>query len=346
MNTRTEQQRLLPTAVLAVVVWSLGPGNSLAWDWAKEMFDHTTHDFGVVARGAKVEHSFTVENKYEEDAHIAAVRSTCPCTSGKIDKPFLKTWEKARITVTVDTRGFVGRKDGTIAVVFDKPFPAEVQLHVHTYIRSDVVVQPAAVQFGSVALGSSAQQKVSVSYAGRSDWRIERVESDRSYLAGKVAETSRSSGRVNYDLLVTLQADAPAGYLQEHVFLITNDFNAQSARVPVAVEGVVTAATSVRPSPLMLGLVEVGQPVTRQLVVQGKTPFRVTSVRCDNPRFKATPPEGAKTLHLIPVTFTADALPGKYSGTIRIDTDQTGAAGLEVAVHVQVVPRASDAQEK
>ena len=43
-------------------------------DWAKAMFDHTSHDFGVVARGAKVEHRFVIENIYEEDAHIQSVR--------------------------------------------------------------------------------------------------------------------------------------------------------------------------------------------------------------------------------------------------------------------------------
>ncbi len=346
MNTRARQRLVALTAILAAGLSLLSPGSAAAWDWAKEMFDKTTHDFGVVARGAKVEHVFTVENKYEEDAFIASARSTCGCTRAKIEKPSLKTWEKAKIIVSVDTRGFYGRKDATIEVHFDKPFPADVQLHVHTYIRSDVVVQPAAVQFGSVAVGANTQQKVSISYAGRNDWKIERVDCDRPYLSGKAVETSRGNGRVNYDLFVTLGQDAPAGYLQDHVFLITNDYNAQSAKVPVAVEGVVTTAMSVRPSPLMLGLVEVGQPVTRQLVVQGRTPFTVTKVSCDNPRFKAKPPEGAKLLHLIPVTFAAEAIPGKHSGTIHIDTDQTGTAGLDVGVHVQVVPRSSSEAEK
>ena len=42
-------------------------------DWARAMFDHTTHDFGVVARGAKVEHRFIIENIYEEDAHVESL---------------------------------------------------------------------------------------------------------------------------------------------------------------------------------------------------------------------------------------------------------------------------------
>jgi len=38
-----------------------------AQDWAKAMFSEARHDFGIVARGAKVEYQFTIENLYEED---------------------------------------------------------------------------------------------------------------------------------------------------------------------------------------------------------------------------------------------------------------------------------------
>ena len=69
-----------------------------AQEWARKMFENTSHDFGTVARGAKVEHAFTVENIYEEDAEISEIRSTCGCTNTKISQRQLKTWEKARIT--------------------------------------------------------------------------------------------------------------------------------------------------------------------------------------------------------------------------------------------------------
>ena len=45
-------------------------------DWAKAMFDHLSHDFGVVARGAKVEYRFVVKNPYNEDMQIESVRSS------------------------------------------------------------------------------------------------------------------------------------------------------------------------------------------------------------------------------------------------------------------------------
>jgi hypothetical protein len=345
---QTKEAALMWRGVCGLALLLAAAGSAEAQQWAVDMFDHTSHDFGVVARGAKVEHVFTLENIYVEAAHIADVRSTCGCTSPEIDTRSLKTWDKSHIKAVLDTRAFLGRKDATIRVVFDKPFPAEVQLHVHSYIRSDVVVQPGAVEFGNVAQGTAVRQKVTVSYAGRSDWKIDRVESPAGYITAQAVESpdsQRAAGQITYDLWVTLSGDAPAGYLRDHLVLVTNDYNKQSSRVPVAVEGIVAPSLTVRPSPLLLPVLEVGKSATRQLVVQGQAPFRVTGVRCDDPRFAFRLPETAKDLQLIPVTFTADGQPGKLTQTIHIDTDVAAGGSLDVAVCVQVVPSQESAQQ-
>ena len=103
-------------------------------------------------------------------------------------------------------------------VKFAPPFAAEVQLHVHTYIRSDVVVQPGAVQFGVVGQGTAAEQVLAVSYAGRNDWQILRVECANPHIEAAPVETSRTAGTpglVTYNVVVKLKADAPPGYLQD-----------------------------------------------------------------------------------------------------------------------------------
>ena len=74
------------------------------------------------------------------------------------------------------------------------------------------------------------------------------------------------------------QEDAPPGYIQDQLVLVTND-STRGSRVPVAVEGLVAAALTVRPSPLMMGVVEAGKPVTRNLVVQGRSPFHILAAR-------------------------------------------------------------------
>ncbi|HTN73715.1 MAG TPA: hypothetical protein VL096_00655, partial [Pirellulaceae bacterium] len=50
-------------------------------------------------------------------------------------------------------------------------------------------------------------------------------------------------------------------------------------------------------------------------------PFKVLAVKCEDNCFSFKTNTEAKTLHLIPVTFTASETPGKLVQTIQIETD-------------------------
>ncbi|MFH1918296.1 MAG: DUF1573 domain-containing protein [Planctomycetota bacterium] len=323
---------------VAIVLLLAAGSPSAAQDWARKMFDHTSHDFGVVARGQKVEHRFSLQNIYVEDVSIEAVHSTCTCTTPEVKKKRLKTYEKGEIVAVVDTEKFLGRREATFRVVFDEPFPAEVQLHCYVRIRSDVVLHPGMVRFGSVLHGSDAPpKKISISYAGRNDWQILRAGSNNPHLETKLVETGRQLGQVSYDLFVGLKAGAPVGYLRDRVVLVTNDQDTSAAQVIVSVEGTVTSTLSVKPSSLMLGLITAGKEVERTLLVRGSEAFRIVNISGPDEQFRFKLSEEAKTLHVVPVTFSAGDAPGKISGTIRIKTDVPGSEVLEVQFHGQVV---------
>jgi hypothetical protein len=336
---RTARGACLLLVALAAALGATSAAAQEEKDWAKKMFSETSYNFGTVARGAKVEHRFVVENIYEEDMRIESVSSSCGCTSPQVAKPLLKTFEKTEVVVTIDTRGHIGRKDATIEVVFALPFYARVQLHTYAYIRGDIVVQPGEVQFGSVAQGAGASRDLKISYAGRNDWQIVRVECANPSIVAQAVETYRGSGQVGYRLAVKLKPDAPAGYLRDPLVLVTNDANPRTARVPVSVEGLVAAALVARPSPLLMGSVEVGKTVTGRLAVQGRKPFHVLAVRSSDPRFQCTLPTDARLLHLLPVTFSADganSAPGKVTAKLRIETDMPDAGTVEVDASAQV----------
>lgn len=299
------------------------------------MFAVTSHDFGVVARGAKAEFDFVLQNIYEEDVHIASVRSSCGCTQPKILKDSLKTWEKSAIRAVIDTRSFLGRKDATLTVTIDRPFPAEVQLHVYVFIRGDVVVQPGVINFGTVDAGSGAVQKARISYAGRPDWQVLRVESANPHVSAEVVETERSPAGIKYDLIAKLNPEAPVGYIQDHLVLVTNDYAASTARVPVLIEGIVGSAISARPSVLMMAT-ESGVPVTRQIVVQGRQPFRIVGVECDDARLRANPPTESKSLHIVGVTFAGSTTTGIINARLRVRTDVGQGTVLDVPVQVTI----------
>jgi hypothetical protein len=160
-----------------------------------------------------------------------------------------------------------------------------------------------------------------VGYAGRPDWQITQVQSNNPHVTAQVVPVSRNGGYIYYNLLVKLDKEAPAGYLSDHIVLVTNDTNLR--QVPVAVEGLVQSGISVSPSSLFLGVVKPGEKVTKQLVVTGKKPFRILSITCDNKGFEfdTSKLNEARQVHVVPVTFAAGSEPGKISEQIRIETD-------------------------
>src|SRR5205823_5408471 len=187
---------MLRNVSVAIGLLLLVPATGPAKEWAQKMFQTMSHDFGHVARGAKAEFAFELQNLYEEDVHIADVRTSCGCTTPTITKPTLKTWEKGSIVATLNTRSFVGQRNSTLTVVIDKPFYAEVQLSIAGNIHSDVDFQPGSVAFGEVEQGTSAEQQVVVTYRGITNWQIADVRSANTNLEVELSDAIRQPGQV------------------------------------------------------------------------------------------------------------------------------------------------------
>ncbi|EAQ77524.1 hypothetical protein DSM3645_06674 [Blastopirellula marina DSM 3645] len=306
-----------------------------AQDWARKMFNVTSHDFGTVARGADAIYEFDLQNIYEEDVHVTAVRSSCGCTTPSIKSKDLKTWEKGAIVCKFNTDSFLGEKSATVTVTIDKPYYAEVQLNVRGHIRGDVVFQPGAVKLGSVDQGEPSSAKVNVAYAGGSNWQILDVRSDNPHLSVEMSEPMRGAGRIAYDLTVKLKDDAPVGYIQDHLTLVTND--GRNPNITLPVEGKVAPAVTVSPAALALGELSQGETVEKKLIVRAKKPFKITSIKCDNKSYQfAQPSDEAKLLHFIPITYTAGGKSGNQMQKIVIETDIAGGASGETIATVNV----------
>ncbi len=322
-----------PALMLLIAVLSATP--CVGQDWARKMFKETDHDFGTVARSAKVEYRFVFENLYLEDVHISHAYSSCGCTSVRVENPLVKTYEKGAIVATFNTNSFSGQRGATLTVVIDQPFYAEVQLQDRGFIRTDVVLQPDCVQFGAFDQGTGYQQEVAINYTGgRGDWKILDVKSANPHITAKVVETGRSYGEAQYALKVIVDKSTPAGYLNDHIMLVTNEGTQQ---IPVLVEGRVTPGITVSPAALFMGVVKPGDKVTKTLVVTGKKPFRIIGITCDDKSFQfdTSKDETASRLHQIPVTFKAGADAGKVVKTIKIKTDQ-GEMTPELAAYAVV----------
>ncbi len=325
---------LIPVAVLG---WLLcGAAEATAQNWGPPRFAQTYHDFGTVARGAATEHLFWFTNTCGSDVHVRGVRTSCGCTTPSVVHATVASGGQGAIRAVFNTRSFTGQRSATITVVFDRPRYAEVQLQVRGYIRRDVVFEPGGLDFGTVRQGEAGQRVIGVEYAGRNDWQITAARVPGPHLSVETREISRNEGRVRYELVVRLAADAPAGTLDTELTLDTNDWRGN--HVPLAVTGQIVPPLSVSPALLYLGDVRVGQQLKTRLVVRAAEACRITAVECDDPRFRFEISQEAKTLHFVPVTFQAGGEADSLSTKIRICTDLSGGKTAEVMATATVRP--------
>src|SRR3954453_11471618 len=215
-------------SLIAAVIVALLASPCFAEAWVSKMFTETKHDFGTVARGADTSHKFAIKNIYKQDIELLSVRSSCGCTSPTIEKKILRTSEVGYVTAVFNTRTFTGIHGATLTVEVrwndnGNWLHGETQLRVDGNIRGDIVFTPGAVKFDSVDQGSKAEQKVEVTYAGRSNWKIVDVRGASDGVEVELTQTQRYSGRVAYDVLVRIKDTAAAGYFNDQLVLVTND---------------------------------------------------------------------------------------------------------------------------
>ncbi len=328
----------LQTIVAATVCTALiGASTAQAEQWGQKLFSETHHHFGTVSRNAKTEHSFIIENCFEEEVHIAAVRSSCGCTNPVLTKKTLKSWEKGEVIAQFNTRSFIGSKTAEITVVIDRPYYAEVKLTVGGTIRSDIVVEPGEVRFGDVELGAKKVVDLKISYAGRRDWKILDIRGNSEYFEVRLDPIQRSGSQTNYLLHVIAKDNAPVGDILDELIVLTNDEKNEQFTLPVNAR--IIPPVSISPTFVALGDVTKGKSVQNRLLVRSKKPFSITSVECLDGRFAFKLPEGLKTVHVIPFSFSSDLIDDQDTGLLKQKIIVKTSLGDDMSAEVTVAGR-------
>ena len=154
---------------------SLGSAG-FAQQWASDLFETSSHDFGSVAQGAKVEYDFVLTNNFAANVHITGVQSSCGCTTPKIANPLLKPYEKGAIVAHLNSGAYLGQRHATITVTFDKPAYAQAQLQIAALVHEDVLFDPDSIELGNIDQNAGAEGKIIVYRSGRIDWKVLEAE--------------------------------------------------------------------------------------------------------------------------------------------------------------------------
>lgn len=311
---------MIRTSIVSVIALAVVTHSPVyAADWANNAFPVKTHNFGTVAVAAKTEFRFPIRNTTDQDMHIRTVRASCGCTTPIIESKSIPPGGNGSILARFNTHTFKGKRGATLTVVIDRPYYSEVRLRVDGYIRSDMVFHPGAVEFGKVDQGDAITKSSKLLYAGRNDWKVLEVKSNKPWLMPRVEQTLRGNGRVNYDIQVDMREDAPVGFFQDELIVITNDRS--MPRVPLRVTGSVESALTISPQAIALGTVKPGQSIKEKLIVRGKEPFTIECLNCEGWRVEFDPTDKEKSTHILFPKFTPeDATKGPQKVVIEIKT--------------------------
>lgn len=258
-----------------------GPTPIRAQEWVEHLFEIKEHDFGTVPRDAKAEFRFEMENPFEEEIEFGTPRSSCVCSTPRLESPKLKTFEKGALVVHFNSDLVRGPQKATITIPILKPYPSRAVLHVRGHVRNDISFEPGFVQFNDITLGEGAEKKVKVIYQGnKSIWNIREIQCENPYLEILVENTNLYRGRIEVELKIKLSEEAPAGMISERVFLKTNDSAANE--IPLMIEGEVKSPLRVHPQTLYLGTVCGDATIVKPVILIGEQPFLIKSLSSSN----------------------------------------------------------------
>jgi hypothetical protein len=314
-------------------------GPAAAGDWTEAVFPERSHDFGTVARGSKVRHSFRLVNSTAKEIHIASWRTKCGCTEVRVGAREIPPGTQTVIEAVIDTTKFTGYKPTGLTLVLDRPTVAEVDLNLTCFIRGDLTLTPGQIDFGVVNRSARPKVELALTYAGgQPDWAVQKMGTITDHIVAELKEVGRSpGGQVNYQLSALLKPSAPVGFFKDEITLETND--PSGPKVPVSVSAVVQSNVIVSPSVINLGTVRPGQTLQRTILVRSSQPFKLDAVRPGKPELAiVAPPDQSRAMHSVAVTFKAPTRPGPFNSAIEFQTDIKDEPPARVMTFATVIP--------
>lgn len=295
------------------------------------------HDFGSVARAAKTEHRFEIRNPFKQPMHLSSISASCGCTTPIIETQTIQPGETGSVLARFNTGTFSGDRKASLNLTIDQPTFMQVQLNVKGYIRTDIVINPGELNFGTVPEGEVKEVEANVEYAGRSDWKITGLHSNSSFISATFEETQRANGRVAYKIKAKLSPDGQTGAQSTMITLQTNDNRLKS--VPLAVNAQIQAPLSVSPGSVALGEMKPGQPMTQRILVKGTQPFQIVDVQVPDMQVNFEPTSEAKAIQFLNVTLTPESTLSSGSGKSRmtIITDMDGEREISLDVNYKFI---------
>jgi hypothetical protein len=309
-------------------------------DWTTTVFPERAHDFGNVARGSRIRHTFPIVNRTSSEIRIADWRTMCGCTNVRAGARVIPPGTQTTIEATVDTTKFQGYKATGLTLVIDRPVFTEIVLNMTCFIRGDITLVPGQIDFGAVRLSEKLPSAaLTLTYAGgRPNWDITDMKTQTAKVKAVARELSRTvDGQIQWLITATLQPGVTTGYFKDEITLVTNDSERQT--IPISVVANLQSALSVSPSIVNFGQVRPGQSVSKTVRVRSSSPFTITKLDPSRADLQAVEQnKGSLADHTLNVTLQAPATTGPFHAILKIESDLKDEPPAQIKTFANIAP--------
>jgi hypothetical protein len=310
-------------------------------DWIEAVFPERSHDFGTVAKGSILRHSFRITNRSNREVHVTGWKPKCGCTGVTVGAQTIPPGAQTTIEAVFDTTKFSGFKASGLTLTIDRPALRSVDYELSCFIQDEVSVSPGVLDFDEVRRGSPADRTVTLRYlGGNAEWRVVEMRHENSALTAKLVEQPRTSaGELSYQLIARLDAKGlKNGNFRDQVTLVTNDPQRQT--IPVSVAARVVSDVTLSPTVLNLGQLRPGQRIERTVLLKGPEPFRVLDAKAAEGQIATVgeASDASRPLHQVKVAIEAPNAAGSYHAILEIRTDRPDEPPARLTAFATVTP--------
>jgi hypothetical protein len=300
----------------------------------KITFDKTTHDFGTIPDDKSVDTVFRFTNTGKGTLEIIQAAGSCGCTVPALTKRTYAPGESGEIKVAFNPHNRRDKQHTQVTVTTNDPAAPAQLLHVNSFVKAQVRLDPQALSFGQIEKNKGAGNVV-VFTSVKPDLRPISVQSNNPIISAVLEEpkqvTIEGDQALQASIRISIDPNAQVGPFQGAVTLVTSD---PTKPMTITVLGEVIGELALVPPRLSIGGTSPNQQVATQVQISSRyaKPFKILKVE------EVPAPNGTKMLVFetiedstvspprttLKVSGNAPQTNGAFRGEIVVTTDLPG----------------------
>lgn len=303
----------------------------------------------MVGEGNPLVHDFIIRNSSTVPVEVLKTSVSCGCTNVRdLAGMLIPPGATINLPVRVETREKSGSFRGTITLYHRPvgqatPIPRDLELHLLAVVKPELTIQPAALDFGTLAAGRG--RSLDFTLRARDDREARRFQPTTHDGRLAIAEVSGTEvGARTFRVTFSTSSADRGGRIDTPIAILADGAERWDRRLPCSARVVPLAL--VEPPSITVGS-DVPGVLRRTLVLTSARPLTVNSATCRDDRIHlADPGRPIAPRHEWQITIDPPGPRGSISTKLLLDIEVENDTGAIEAVAVSVpIDRLAPAKE-